>query len=58
MTITMSRDRGAGAFRDPGAPSLASVLVALTAADLPAAPAGRSALGGAQPVPCAGSATE
>ena len=35
MTITMSPDLGAGAFRDPGAPSLASVLEALTAADLP-----------------------
>ena len=35
MTITMSPGRGAGAFRNPGAPSLASVLVALTAADLP-----------------------
>ena len=35
MTITMSPDLGAGAFRDPGAPSLASLLAALTAADLP-----------------------
>ena len=35
MTITMSPDRGAGAFRDPGAPSLASVLAALTTAVLP-----------------------
>ena len=35
MTITMPPDTGAGAFRDPDAPSLATLLEALTTADLP-----------------------
>ena len=35
MTITMSPGTGSGAFRDPGAPSLATLLEALATADLP-----------------------